>query len=106
GYGERLLQSGSIHFTLIRRTCPFEGCDTNMNTIPLMRWLLACIVTIAVTASAHAQPKQKVREYERFDFDVNVEKLLKDRLQMEKDLGPLKDLIKKIAEDPSKFPVD
>ncbi|MBM3995821.1 MAG: DUF4129 domain-containing protein [Planctomycetes bacterium] len=45
------------------------------------------------------------RDYARLPIDPDFKKILENRLQMERDLGPLKDLIKKIVADPSKFAV-
>lgn len=68
-------------------------------------WLLAGAVLVGMAVSLSAQPDQP-RKYERFDFDPDVAKMLRDRLQAEKDLGPLKDILKDIAKDPSKFKLD
>src|SRR5258708_36547274 len=57
---------------------------------------------IVLPACAQDEPRQ----YKKFDISPMFEKLFKDRLQMEQQLGPLKDLIKKIAADPRKMPTD
>ena len=70
-------------------------------------WLLAIIVMSLILLPAHAQAQpDEGRHYVPFPIDPNFEKMLRDRLQMEKDLAPLKDLVKQIAADPSKFPID
>lgn len=62
----------------------------------------ALLMGIAVPARAQDEPRQ----YKKFEIAPEFEKLFKERLQMEQQLGPLKDLIKKLAADPSKMPLD
>src|SRR5437016_1124089 len=69
-----------------------------------LRCLLACAAIVSIAVLAHAQPEEP-RKYVEFKFNTNVEKALRDRLKMEKDLGPLKDLVKQFMADPSKFPI-
>ena len=45
------------------------------------------------------------RDYVDFGIDPDFKKLLENRLKTEKDLGPLKELIKKFARDPKSFPL-
>src|SRR6516165_12658606 len=76
----------------------------------ISRWrfrptVVIVIMGILLPAYALAQPDER-RQYVPFPIDPNFEKMLRDRLQMEKDFGPLKDLVKQIAADPSKFPLD
>src|ERR1700685_935179 len=59
------------------------------------------VLSFALPARAQEEPRQ----YKKFDINPEFEKLFKDRLQMEQQLGPFKDLIKKIAADPSKMPM-
>jgi hypothetical protein len=65
---------------------------------------IACVALMGIVLPARAQDEP--RPYVRFEIKPDFEKTLKDRLQSEKQLGPLKDLIKQIAADPSKFHVD
>jgi hypothetical protein len=60
------------------------------------------VIFVLLPAYIHAQPQER-RQYVPFTIDPDYEKILRDRLKMEKELGPLKDLIKQIAADPSKF---
>src|SRR5207244_3193479 len=46
------------------------------------------------------------RKYVPFDIDPNYQKILQNRLAMEQQLGPFKDLIKQILADPAKMPFD
>ena len=62
----------------------------------------ALFLSIAVPARAQDEPRQ----YKKFEIAPEFEKLFKERLQLEQQLGPLKDLIKKLAADPSKMPLD
>ena len=65
------------------------------------------MLTLTWTAIAAAPLlAQSEREYVRFRIDKNVEALVKQRLQTEKDLGPLKDLVRQIMADPKKFHLD
>jgi hypothetical protein len=80
--------------------------DPAMKTGSLIRWLLACVVMTGFAVPTRAQPEQDGRrKYIEFKIDPNFEKMFKDRLQMEKDLAPFKDLIKKLAADPSQLPL-
>lgn len=86
----------------------FEPARQGVGVIPRRRFrLTAVIVILGILLPAHsqAQPDER-RQYVPFPIDPNFEKTLRDRLQMEKDLGPLKDLAKQIVADPSKFPLD
>ncbi len=72
-------------------------------------WLSALVVALMLTAPAPAQMlpgEAPPRRYVPFEIDKDFESALKERLKMERQLGPLKDLVKQIAADPSKFPVD
>jgi len=66
--------------------------------------LIAVFCLAVVVASAFAQDGER-RPYHEFKFDPNVEGLLKKKFQIEKDLGPFKDLVKQILADPAKMPV-
>lgn len=68
------------------------------------RWLsFAAILLVATTLSA--QPGED-RGYVPFPIDKNAEALIKQRLQMEKQLGPFKELIKDVLANPEKYNVD
>jgi hypothetical protein len=85
-----------------------EPAVQGIGVIPRWRFRLTAVIVIMgilLPAHAQAQPDER-RQYVPFPIDPNFEKMLRDRLQMEKDLGPLKDLAKLIAADPSKFPLD
>jgi len=86
----------------------FEPAGQGIGVIPCWRfWLTAVIVIMGILLPAHAQGQMdQRRQYVPFPIDPNFEKMLRDRLQLEKDLGPLKDLVKQIAADPSNFPLD
>jgi hypothetical protein len=78
-----------------------------MTIVPAIRWLLPCIAMLGIALPAHAQPEPtEPRKYIEFKIDPNFEKAFRDRLKGEQQLGPLKDLVKKIAADPSKFPMN
>ena len=85
-----------------------EPAAQGIGVIPRWRFRPTAVIVIMgilLPAYALAQPDER-RQYVPFPIDPNFEKMLRDRLQMEKDLGPLKDLVKQIAADPSKFPLD
>src|SRR5437764_524073 len=66
---------------------------------------LALIVFLIVAAPALAQPETE-RKYVPFVIDPkNFDTKLRD-LQLEKQLGSLKDLVKQISADPQKFKLD
>ena len=78
-----------------------------MTNASLARWLLTCVAMMGVALPAHAQPESnEPRKYIEFKIDPNFEKAFRDRLKGEQQLGPLKDLVKKIQADPSKFPMN
>src|ERR1043166_9677863 len=70
---------------------------------PHLRLGLAIVAIACICAMVRAQPETK-RDYVKFKFNSDVEKTLRERLKMEKDLGPFKDLVKEILKDPSKMP--
>jgi hypothetical protein len=67
-------------------------------------FLLAGTLMLSIVQPARAH--EDLRQYKKFDISPDFEKLFKERLQMEQQLGPLKDFIKKIAADPSKLPTN
>ena len=79
-----------------------------MNIRPSISFLLTIGTLIGISLPTHAQPKslEQPRKYVEFKFDPNFQQGIKDRLNLERQLGPLKDLVKHIAADPSKFPLD
>jgi hypothetical protein len=72
-----------------------------------MRTIFAVVLVAvaALPASAQIEPFTR-RPYVQFEFDPQVEDHVKARLQQEHDLGPLKDLVKQILENPEQFPFD
>ena len=81
-----------------------DEMDSAMKIPALLCCLLAGALLLGVAEPSHAQ--EEPRQYKKFEIAPEFEKLFKERLQMEEQLGPLKDLIKKIAADPGKLPVD
>ncbi|MBI1830139.1 MAG: DUF4129 domain-containing protein [Planctomycetes bacterium] len=73
--------------------------------VSLGAWFLPILASLVFTVPVCAQVDDP-RDYARIPIDPNFKKLLENRLQMERDLGALKDLIKQIVADPSKFPID
>jgi hypothetical protein len=76
-------------------------------------WLsLALVAVLGPLTSAQPAPEGRATDrgatgrYVPFDIAPNYESLVKDRLRVEQQLGPLKDLIKQIAADPKRFPLD
>jgi hypothetical protein len=81
-------------------------------------WILAAAVLAFATPAepAAAQPgalppivppkDPQPRNYVEFAIGPDYEEILKDRLQLEKQVGPLRDLVKQILADPSKFQLD
>jgi len=77
----------------------------------LLSFILLVLAAIPVSAQRKGEPlwpwnKDRQEGYVHFGFDPNVEALVKDRLKLEQDLGPLKDLVKQILANPDKFPFD
>ena len=70
------------------------------------RWSLFVTAFGALSAAAAAQPAAEPRRYVEFKIDADYEAQLKKRLEMEKQLGPLKDLVNQVLADPSKMPSD
>src|SRR5438105_15946786 len=73
--------------------------------------LLLCAAMLPCAGSLCAQPKfdpskDPRREYVQFPIGKNAEALVKERLQMEQQLGPFKDLVRQILADPDKFGVN
>jgi hypothetical protein len=83
---------------------PNEEMDSAMKTRSLSQCLVASVVLLRIAVPMCAQ--EEPRQYKKFEIAPEFEKLFKERLQMEQQLGPLKDFIKKIAADPSKMPFD
>src|ERR1051325_9190714 len=50
--------------------------------------------------------KDPRRDYVHFPIGKNVDALVKERLQMEQQLGPFKDLARQVLADPDKFGID
>ena len=78
-------------------------------TVPL-HCLLTVIGSMGFALPIHAQPvrdgepeRGERRPYVEFKIDPNFDAILKERLQTDKELAPLKQLIKKMLADPSKF---
>jgi hypothetical protein len=66
---------------------------------------LLAIGMLAATAFAQQEPEPPRGRYATFPIDPNYEAQLKNWLQMEKQLGPLKDIIKQMSADPQKLPI-
>src|SRR5208282_1902210 len=68
--------------------------------------LIGGLLSLLTAGTLFAQPGPETSRgrYATFAIDPDYEAQLKNRLQMEKQLGPLKDLIKQIAADPKKLP--
>ena len=67
---------------------------------------LMCFIWMAVAAAPALAQTAEPRRYVTFPIDKNVEAIVKERLKIENDLGPFKDLIKQIMADPKKLPFD
>lgn len=67
-------------------------------------FLLASILMLSIVPPTCAQDGP--RQYKKFDISPEFEKRFEERLQMEKQLSRLKNLIKQIAADPSKMPIN
>jgi hypothetical protein len=69
----------------------------------MMRWITTLLYSLISLGALAAQER---RDYVRFPITKDAEALIKERLQMEKQLGPFKDLVKQILDDPNKFGID
>jgi hypothetical protein len=64
-------------------------------------WLCLAWLAVAAPALAQSLPNDSDRrEYRAFDIDKDAADIIKKRLQIEKDLGPLKELVKQVLADP------
>ena len=83
-----------------------RGSDNAVEDRMSYRFLiLACMLGITFALTVRAQDDEP-RTYVPIPFDPNFEAKFKDRLKFEKQLGPLKDLVRQIIADPNKLHID
>jgi hypothetical protein len=75
-----------------------------MNPIWPGRLALAVLAFLCAALAACAQGEP--HRYKQFDIDPKYQDLLKNRFEVNKQIGPLKDLVKQLMANPDKFPFD
>lgn len=73
----------------------------------IARWLSPLVLALGLASPIQAQPDAALpRPYVQFPIDPNYKKILDDRLKIEQQLGPFKDLVKQILADPKMLHLD